>query len=265
MDIGFYLSVVTITSPSNNRIKALVKLQEKSSERKEKKLFVVEGQREITQALAAGYSCETLFICPELSRSAHPETSAEIIDISKNVFSRIAYRENSDGLLAVFKQRSKNLEEIRLSKNPLLIILESVEKPGNLGAILRTADAAGVDAVIVCDPKTDIFNPNVIRSSIGAVFTNELVTSTNENVMEWLIKNRIIPYAAALTGNKKHYDVPLDAPAAIVMGTEADGLSAFWLDKCEQIKIPMHGKIDSLNVSASCAVIIFEALRQRGN
>jgi RNA methyltransferase, TrmH family len=254
---------MSITSPSNNRIKALVKLQEKSSERKEKKLFVVEGQREITQALAAGYTCETLFVCPELVRTKQPETSCELIDVSKTVFSKIAYRENSDGLLGVFRQSTKTLDEIKLGKIPLVLILEAVEKPGNLGAILRTADAAGVDAVIVCDPKTDIFNPNVIRSSLGAVFTNQLVVTSNAEVMEWLIKMKIIPYAAALSGEKKHYEANFNAPAAIVMGTEAEGLSDFWLTKCEQIKIPMHGKIDSLNVSASCAVIVFEALRQR--
>jgi RNA methyltransferase, TrmH family len=259
-----------ITSTGNPRIKNIVKLQEKASERKAQGLIVIEGGREIGLAMGAGIEITELFICPEIRRNADPGSeelfkAIACTEITKEVFSKIAYREGSDGLVALARPGQHSLENIKLSANPLVIVLEAVEKPGNLGAILRTADAAHADAVIICDPKTDIYNPNVIRASIGTVFTCQVAAAATEDVMDWLKKNSITPYAAALSAQTTYTEARLEKPCAIVMGTEADGLSEKWLKGAEQIKIPMLGKIDSLNVSTSCAVIVFEAVRRRGN
>lgn len=259
-----------ISSPQNPKIKNLVKLQ-KPQERRKQKLTVIEGFRELTIALSAGFEPETVFYCKELG-DVHSVPSPEaigisdraVLEVTKDVFQKVAYREGSDGYIAVGQAKELTLESIQISDNPLIIVLESVEKPGNLGAILRTADAAQVDAVIVCDPKTDLFNPNVIRSSIGCVFTTQVAACSSEEAYQWLKKSHITIYSAALTAEKFYHETDLSKPAAIVMGTEADGLSEFWLTKADaQIKIPMQGKIDSLNVSTSCAVLVFEAKRQR--
>ncbi|MND45599.1 23S rRNA (guanosine-2'-O-)-methyltransferase RlmB [compost metagenome] len=189
----------------------------------------------------------------------------DIFYISKDVFDKIAYREGSDGLIIVAEPKYLTLETLALSPNPFLIILEAVEKPGNLGAILRTADASQADAVIVCDPRTDIYNPNAIRSSVGCVFTTQIVASTNEEVLAWLRSKGITSYAAALTATEFYHETDMAKPCAIVMGTEATGLTDHWLSGAnKQIKIPMRGKIDSLNVSTSTAILAFEAMRQRG-
>jgi RNA methyltransferase, TrmH family len=253
-----------ITSLQNSRIKNIVKLQEKSSERKKQNLIVIEGLREINLAVNSGFKIDSLFHYKEINSSEHSILSKQIFEISKEVFDKIAYRENSDGLIALAIPEFLTLDEIQLSPNPFLIILEAVEKPGNLGAILRTADAAKADALIVCDPKTDIYNPNTIRSSVGCVFTQQVVTATTDEVLSWVKKNKIISYAAALTAKKFYHETDLASPCAIVMGTEATGLTDKWLNGAdEQIKIPMRGKIDSLNVSTSTAIITFEAMRQR--
>jgi TrmH family RNA methyltransferase len=256
-----------IISPSNPRIKNVLKLKEKSSERKLQDLIVVEGLREILMAKENGFSIKTLFVCEDIAGKKSKElvsSASHLVKISKEVFHKISYRENSDGLLALVIPKHLRLKDLKLSVNPLLIILESVEKPGNLGAILRTADASGVDAVIVCDPKTDIYNPNVIRSSIGCIFSKQMVAASSEEVIKFLQEKKIKSYAAALTAKKNYAESDFAIPSAIVLGTEADGLSQKWLTSAdEQIKIPMLGKTDSLNVSASCAVIIYEAVRQR--
>jgi TrmH family RNA methyltransferase len=256
-----------IVSPSNPRIKNVLKLKEKSSERKSQDLIVVEGLREILMAKENGFGIKTLFVCEDIAGKKSKELVASahhLVKISKPVFEKITYRENSDGLLALVQPKHLRLSDLKLSANPLLIILESVEKPGNLGAILRTADASGVDAVIVCDPKTDIYNPNAIRSSIGCIFSKQVVTATSEDVIKYLEGKKIRSFSAALTAKKKYTDADLSVPAAIVMGTEADGLSPKWLSAGQdQVIIPMLGKTDSLNVSASCAVIVYEAVRQR--
>ncbi|GBU07493.1 hypothetical protein AwDysgo_08240 [Bacteroidales bacterium] len=186
-------------------------------------------------------------------------------EVDKEVFQKIAYREGSDGLLALAKAKAHTLGQLSLPSNPFLILIESVEKPGNLGAILRTADAARVDAVIVCDPLTDIYNPNTIRSSIGCVFTVPLATCTKEEAFEFFKSNNIQSYAAELTASQWYHDTDFRGASAILMGTEADGLSEFCLQNASaRIKIPMRGCIDSLNVSVSAAIITFEAMRQRG-
>lgn len=255
-----------ITSLQNPKVKNLVKLSEKSSERRSQNLIIVEGQREIQIAVDAGFNIEQLYFCESLGANQSQFISKSYFEISKEVFSKIAYRENSDGYIAVLQPNYFSLENLNLPQNPFIIILESVEKPGNLGAILRTADAANIDALIVCDPKTDIYNPNAIRSSIGCVFSVPLVTSTSQEVFEWLKNKRINSYAAALIATKEYTEINFKESSAIIMGTEATGLTPFWLENAdEQIKIPMLGKIDSLNVSTSTAILTFEALRQRRN
>lgn len=256
-----------IVSPSNPRVKNVLKLKEKSSERKSQDLIVVEGLREILMAKENGFDVKTLFVCDDIAGKKSKElisSATHLVRISKEVFEKITYRENSDGLLALVRPKHLRLNDLKLSSNPLLIILESVEKPGNLGAILRTADASGADAVIVCDPKTDIYNPNSIRSSIGCVFSKQVVATTSEDVIKFLQEKKIKSYPAALTAKKKYTDVDFTVPVAIILGTEADGLSEKWINPSQdQIIIPMLGKTDSLNVSASCAVIVYEAVRQR--
>jgi TrmH family RNA methyltransferase len=249
-----------ISSPANTKIKNLVKLIEKSAERKEQNLIVIEGKREIDLAIQSGFEIETIFVCTDIAGElSYPNQQI----ITRAVFEKIAYRENSDGLIALAKPKHLSLAEIKLNANPLLIILEAVEKPGNLGAILRTADAADADAVIICDSKTDLYNPNTIRASIGCIFTKQVIAANTDEVLNWLKGKNITPYSAALTATKNYTETNLDKPCAIVMGTEADGLSEKWLTNAEQIKIPMLGKIDSLNVSTSCAIIVFEAVRKR--
>jgi TrmH family RNA methyltransferase len=227
-------------------------------------LFPVEGKREINMAVLGGYELESLFVCPELCEK-NDFSARRIYEVTRKVFGKIACREDSDGLLAVIKMKSIQLHNIKLSCNPFIIILEAIEKPGNLGAILRTADAANVDAVIVCDPKSDLFNSNVIRSSLGCVFTVNTVACSSEEAGEWLKKNSITVYASQLEASQWYYNEDYTGSSAIVMGAESTGVSDFWLNRADkQIKIPMKGKADSLNVSVSTAIITFEAMRQRG-
>ena len=261
----------TIVSAQNSRIKNIQKLSAKSKERKDQGLFVIEGAREISLALASSYSFDSVFYCPELFEGTdYPEViqsidSKILYEVSPSVFGKIAYREGSDGILAVAKTKDHNIISLNLSENPFIIILESVEKPGNLGAILRTADAAGVDALIVCDPLTDVYNPNAIRSSVGCIFTVPVAVSESAETLSFLKAKGIRTFAAELQASQQYQDTDFTGPSAIIMGTEANGLSSFWLRNADaRIKIPMRGKIDSLNVSVSTAVITFEAMRQRG-
>ena len=260
-----------IQSTQNSRIKNVQKLFTQSKERKEQNLFVIEGARELHLALAGSYSLDTVFICPELfSGIDYPEIQSKLlsgntIEVSLPVFQKMAYREHSDGVLALAKPRSHTLNDLTLPDHPFLIVLEAVEKPGNLGAILRTADAAKADAVIVCDPLTDIYNPNVIRSSLGCVFTVPLAISTRFETFSFLKENRIRILAAELQASQEYQNTDFTQACALIMGTEADGLTDFWIERADaRIKIPMRGKIDSLNVSVSTAVLTFEAMRQRG-
>jgi RNA methyltransferase, TrmH family len=188
-----------------------------------------------------------------------------LIPVQRSVFEKLAYRESTGGVIAVAEQREHSLSAIKLSTNPLLLILESVEKPGNLGAILRTADAAGVDALVICDPQTDFYNPNVIRSSVGCVFTRQVASASSEETILFLKKHGIKVYSTHLQASVPYHTIDYTVPCAIVMGTEATGLSPFWVDHADQtIIIPMQGKIDSMNVSTAAAVVVFEAQRQRG-
>lgn len=259
---------VVITSTHNPKVKSLLAL-EKPRERRRQQLFVVEGKKEISMALRAGYQIGNLFYCVDLL----PETDLEslgvddkfLVPVTQEVFDKIAIREGTGGVIAVAQMKANRLEDIRLGKHPLVLILESVEKPGNLGAILRTADAAGVDAVIVCDPQTDFYNPNVVRSSLGCVFTQPIASATSEEAIQWLKKNQVKIYCTYLTASKPYHEVDFRSSTAIVMGTEATGLSDTWVKSSDaNIIIPMQGAIDSMNVSTATAVVVFEACRQRG-
>lgn len=259
-----------ITSLQNSAIKHIVKLS-KHRERKQQNLFIIEGARELSLALAAHYDVQAIYVCQSLfAQSKYPDVlnslaRQSITEISDNVFRKIAYRENSDGIIALAQPKEHTLSDLKLSANPFVIVLESVEKPGNLGAVLRTADAAAVDAVVICDAQTDLYNPNVVRSSVGGIFTVQTAVCSSQEAWDWLQAKKITSYAAELEAAELYQDIDFTSPSAIVMGTEAEGLTDFWLQHAEKrIKIPMRGKMDSLNVSVSTAVLTFEAMRQRG-
>lgn len=254
-----------IESLQNPRIKNLLKLQEKSRERKKQGLFLVEGLQENELAIKGGYKPIEYYICPEIYNDELYLPNAAQYQISESIFEKIAYRKTSGGIIGVYVQKTTTVNDIRLDKMPLIIVLESVEKPGNLGAILRTSDAVDATAVIVCDPNADFYNPNVIRSSVGTVFTNQIAVIEKTELVEWLHENRIQIYSTFLREYTKNiYDVSFKFPTAIVLGTEATGLSDFWLGHSDKlIKIPMNGVVDSLNVSNAAAICIFEAYRQR--
>lgn len=259
----------TITSAQNPRIKDLIALQEKSRVRKEKGLFVVEGRRELVHCLEAGYEPYTLFICPEIIPADEYDSitglcRCNIVEIPAHLYDKVAYRGGTEGVIAEMKCRSHSLSDLNVGKSPLVIVLESVEKPGNLGAVLRSADAAGADAVIVCDPLTDLYNPNLIRSSIGGIFTVPVAAATSQDTISWLKERNIRILTAQLQDSLPYYDTDMKCGTAIVMGTEATGLTHVWRKAADaHIMIPMLGRLDSLNVSVSAAILLYEAVRQR--
>lgn len=257
-----------LTSISNPKIKHLLSL-DKIRERRKQNLFTIEGLKELSLAKEAGYEIESVFHCSDITASnvlvKMGFSLNQLLPVSKIIFEKIAYRESTGGVIAIAKQRSNLLDQLHLNINPLILVLESVEKPGNLGAILRTADAAGIDAVICCDPQTDFYNPNVIRSSVGCVFTNQIAATSSDEAIAWFKAKKIKLYCTYLGGSVSYTDVSYQQPCAIVMGTEATGLTQNWVKNSDaNIIIPMHGKIDSMNVSVSAAIVVFEALRQRG-
>lgn len=253
-----------ITSLQNQRIKHIVRLRDDKRQRRENGLMLVEGYDEIRLALSAGYKPRTLLSAPDLATRQIDGVDAESITVSRAVFEKISYRENPDGWLAVFTIPHTSLNDLELSQSPLVIVAESVEKPGNLGAILRTADAAHVDALLVSDPRVDLWNPNVVRASRGAVFSVPVVECDNVSAWEWLKTKAIRVLAATPSANTLYSDVDLHEPVAIAVGTEDEGLTAFWMSNADlQVKIPMMGKVNSLNVSVSTALIVYEAVRQR--
>lgn len=258
-----------ITSPQNTYIKQLVQLKDKSRERKKTGSFLIEGVREVTLALKGGYELETTLFYPELFsfeslKNLIPE-QLNTIEISKEVYQKLAYRSTTEGLLAVANSKDNRLSDLIFEKeNPLILVAEAPEKPGNIGAILRTADAANVDAVIIANPKTDLYNPNIIRSSVGCLFTNQIATGSTTEIIEFLKASNVNIYCAALQASVDYHTQDFTKPTAIVVGTEATGLSNEWLDNSTQnIIIPMHGEIDSMNVSVAAGILIFEAKRQR--
>ena len=280
-----------ITSAQNPKIKNLLLLQEKSKARREQGLFVVEGRRELEHCREAGFTIRTLFVCPSIfgdidsaenyflcscpknqfpaeSQSVlrHPTHSEapSIIEIPEALYRKVAYRESTEGIIAEVEYKSLKLKDLQLPENPLIMVLESVEKPGNLGAVLRSADAAGVDTVIFCDPLTDLYNPNLIRASIGAVFTVPTVLASSQEAIAFLQERGIQILTAQLQDSSLYYDVDMRRGTALVMGTEATGLTDLWRKAASaHIRIPMLGRLDSLNVSVSAAILLFEAVRQR--
>lgn len=257
--------IKTISSLQNPLVKQVVQLLEKSRERRKSGLFVAEGKREIDLARKGGYSINTVLICPEIYGEISSEGFfAEVIRISSEVYQKLAYRKTTEGILAIVEAKDLELEALGLGENPLILVAEAPEKPGNIGALLRTADAANLDAVIVANPRTDLYNPNIIRSSVGCVFTNRIATGSTDEIISFLKTKNISIFCAALQASKPYHGCDYTGGSAIVVGTEADGLSAEWLENSDQnIIIPMQGEIDSMNVSVAAGILIFEAKRQR--
>ncbi len=288
------MRIETITSAQNRKVKELLTLVEKSKARSAAGLFVVEGQRELGHCLDAGFIPEALFICGEVmavqnnavngAKTGHLAENIEgkegldaliakaealnprlgVVQIPAFLYEKVAYRGSTEGIIAEVHSVPRALENLRLGERPLVMVLESVEKPGNLGAVLRSADAAGADAVIVCDPLTDIWNPNLIRSSVGAVFSVPVAVCTSADAIAFLKKRGIRILTAQLQDSEWYYDTDMTGATALVMGTESTGLTQAWRDSADaHIKIPMLGRLDSLNVSVSAAVLLYEAVRQR--
>lgn len=257
-----------ISSVRNPKIRQLLNLQQKTADRRQTGLFVVEGKRELFHCIDSGYEVDTVFYCSEIllldSETAALISRTRSYSVDREVYKRIAFRGTTEGIMAQMHSRSCSLADLRLSDCPLIVVMESVEKPGNLGAVLRTADAAGADAVIVCDPLTDLYNPNVIRSSVGAVFCVPCVCCTSAECISYLKAHGIQILTAQLQDSAPYYSADMRRPTAIVMGTESTGLTDHWREAADaHIRIPMLGKLDSLNVSTSAAILIFEAIRQR--
>ena len=277
----------SISSAQNPKIKHLLALQEKSRLRKAEGLFVVEGVREVGRALDAGYQAETLFVCPEIfntgegtehaalaalmqsetaksAATGRIDKSPLVVEVPAALYEKIALRGSSEGIMAEMQVKSHRLEDLSLPENALVIVLESIEKPGNLGAVLRSADGAGADALIVCDPLADVYNPNVLRSSLGALFSVPSAVCSSEEAIAFLQKNKVQILTAQLQDSKPYYDVDMTGPTALIIGSEADGLTPVWRTAADRhILIPMLGKMDSLNASVSAAILLYEARRQR--
>jgi TrmH family RNA methyltransferase len=261
-----------IQSRQNDQVKNLVKLRERKHRDRQER-FLVEGLRELGHAIGSGYEVETIYYCPECFPSAQHETfiadtcgndGPPLVRMSEDAFSKAAYREGPDGIIAIAKQQSHSIQELELPAAPLLLVLEGIEKPGNLGAILRSADGAGADAVILVDCVLDLYNPNAIRSSQGLVFALPIVCTEQAYLSEWLTKHQIQTVATTPDTKSLHWDIDYKKPTALLFGSESDGLSDFWLRHTnERIRISMAGRADSLNVAAAAAVCLYEAKRQR--
>lgn len=260
-----------LSSLQNPRIKQLLNLRERRV-RDESQLFLIEGYRELLRATDAGWKMETLFVCPALFLGSNEEalikrvtaSGAKLIQCTEAVFHKISYRDRPDGLLAIAPQKHRTLQEFETKQHPLFIVAEAIEKPGNLGTILRSADAVGVDGVIVCDRCTDIFNPNVVRASVGTLFTVPVVEAEGKETLEWLKRHGITILAATPAAKAEFTQVDMRVPLAIAVGTEQLGLSKLWMEEAAlQVRIPMRGVADSLNVAMATTLLMYEALRQR--
>lgn len=260
----------SISSPGNRRVKALVRLRTRR-ERDREGLFLVEGAREVRRALAWRSQLLTIYRCPSLRRTEgaqgwleEVEKGVEVVELSEPAFRKVSYRDHPDGLLAVLRQPPLALAGLRPGPSPLLLVVESVEKPGNLGAMLRTAEAAGADAVIVADPATDVFNPNVVRASLGSLFTVPLAVTSGTDALKWLRRRGIAVVATSPAADRTSWESDLRGAVALVIGSERHGLSDLWISCADRrVRIPMAGSVDSLNAAATAAVILFEARRQR--
>ena len=258
-----------LQSIHNQKIKDVLTLLAKPKERRDRGLFVVEGMREVSLALTAGYFPQTLFYLPQIIPDPHSlfllPQRFQCQPVSPDVYKKMTFRESSEGVVAVMILKEFSLINVSLSPNPLLLVMEGVEKPGNIGAMLRTADAAKADVVLVCDPLCDLFNPNIIRSSLGAIFTRQIVVCSSLEAIDWLQKSDIDIYAATLQDSLCYTQPNYSMGCAFVVGSEAKGLSLVWRDAAKEcIHIPMRGGVDSLNVSVAAAILMFEVVRQRG-
>ncbi len=259
-----------ISSLQNSLVKQVLLLQEKSRERKKTGLFVIEGQREIELALKGNYILKTVLFCAEIITEENITqlipSSTELIEITLEVYKKLAYRTSTEGVIAIAESKNLTLDHLKLeTRNLLILVAEAPEKPGNIGALLRTADAANLDAVIIANPKTDLYNPNIIRSSVGCVFTNTIATGSTSEIIIFLKENNISFYSAILQESVPYQTCDFKESSAIVVGTESSGLSQEWREESKQnIHIPMQGEIDSMNVSVAAGILIFEAKRQRG-
>ena len=266
-----------ISSLQNDLVKKTSLLQSKSRERRKQGLFVVEGVREITLAIESGLEFRYLMICEEIARESDilrlehlnkntiEKSPTEWLSVSRKVYEHLAHRKTTEGVIGIASSQERSLESLKLGNNPLVLVAEASEKPGNIGALLRTTDAADLDVVIIANPRTDLYNPNIIRSSVGCLFTKTVITASTDEIISYLKKNKIAVLGAALDDRSiPYYQADFKKATAIVLGTEDKGLSDKWLEQSDKlIKIPMAGKIDSLNVSVSGAILIFEAKRQR--
>ncbi|MGI0108131.1 TrmH family RNA methyltransferase [Salinimicrobium sp. WS361] len=261
-----------ISSFQNQAVKRILQLQEKSRARKKEQVFVVEGIREINLAIKGGYQVTELYYTSDLFPAEKAENllsfisnPVDVTELSSEVYQKIAYRGSTEGVLAVVASRELSLQQLTFkTDNPLILVAEAPEKPGNIGALLRTADAAAVDAVLIANPRTDMFNPNIIRSSVGCIFTNKIATGSTSEIIAFLKERKIAIFGAALQASVPYHSVDFTGGSAIVVGTEATGLSSEWLENTTQnIIIPMEGAIDSMNVSVAAGILIFEAKRQR--
>ncbi len=262
-----------ITSLQNPKVKEVVLLQEKAKERERKGLFTVEGLREVSACIGSGFEIESIFLCKEIIKDKTIYSILEtnnihnIFTVNQQVYNKIAYRSTTEGIIALVKARHttlENLHQILHIPQPLILVAEGVEKPGNLGALLRTADACGVTAVMFCNPITDLYNPNLIRASLGGVFTQTIVCCSSQEAIAFLKQHGIKIYTAQLQDSVPYYDTDMTEPCAIVMGSEANGLTHIWRQVSDRkIMIPMLGKLDSLNVSVSASILCYEAIRQR--
>ncbi len=259
-----------IRSTRNDAVRLYQLLREKSRVRKKLSLCSVEGRREVERALKSGYTFEEVFVCPSLLGPPGPVLqrlldTVEFAEIPPSLYEKMALRGSSEGILAVLQTPDHSLGSFSISKEkPLILVAESAEKPGNLGALFRTADAAGIDGVLLAEPRCDIYNPQCIRSSLGGVFHLPVAVGGTSEILNFLRSKGIGVYASALTGSVPYYEADLTGPTALVMGAEDKGLSPEWLEASEtQLIIPMSGIVDSLNLSVSAAILIFEAVRQR--
>lgn len=260
-----------ITSTQNDTVKRLVRLRDRRHRDQEGR-FLVEGYREIGRAVDAGVAIERLYISPALYLGANEpalvdacvRAGASIIEMTEAPFRKVSYRDRPEGLLAEARQFDTGLETLDLSGGPLLLVVESIEKPGNLGTMLRTADAAGCRAVIVCDPTTDPFNPNVVRASLGTLFTVPIAVCSTKEAIDVLHEAGVTTVATTPSTDTLLYDVDLTGGVALVIGSEQYGLTDRWLDAADaRARIPMAGSADSLNAAMAAAVTVFEAVRQR--
>jgi TrmH family RNA methyltransferase len=254
----------SVSSAQNPLIKQLISLQSGSRERRKENLFVIDGWKETQMAMENGYSIRTIFYRKGFDEWTKKTDKIEKTEVAEALFDKIAYRGNTSKVVAIAIPEKHELNNLKLSAQPLLLVLDAVEKPGNLGAMLRTADAAGIDGVIVCDTATDIYNPNVIRSSVGCVFTVAVAVSSKEDCLQFLKDQKIKIYTASLKASENYLKQDYKKATAFVLGTEATGVDPLWEKESDRnIIIPMRGQNDSLNVSNTSAVLLFEALRQR--